>query len=128
MKVLIIDDDQAMVSIWEMALKSEGIEIVTASTGRQGIDLVRSQHPNLVLLDQIIPDMLGNDVLTALKDDPETAPIPVMVISNYNEDKMMKDAIQKGAVDYVLKYQIETQDLVSKVKNLISAVKPASNS
>lgn len=127
MKVLIVDDDQAMVSIWEMSLKSEGIEVITAGTGRQGLDLVKSQHPNLILLDQIIPDMLGNDVLTALKDDPETASIPVMVISNYNEDQMMKDAIQKGAVDYVLKYQIETQDLVNKVKNLLSEAKPPTN-
>ena len=59
-----------------------------------------------------MPDMLGNAVLQTLKQDPETAPIPVMLISNYNENQMMKDAIAQGAVDYVLEYQIETKDLV----------------
>ena len=64
--------------------------------------------------------MLGNEVLTTLKQDPETNPIPVMLISNYNENQMMKDAISQGAVDYILKYQIETKDLVDKVKTLLS--------
>jgi CheY-like chemotaxis protein len=126
MKVLIVDDDQAIVSIWSMSLKAEGLDVITAGTGREGIDLARSQKPDVILLDQIIPDMLGNDVLTNLKGDPETKAIPVILISNYNESQMMKDAIEKGAVDYVLKYQIETPDLVTKIKGLLEENKPQS--
>jgi twitching motility two-component system response regulator PilH len=120
MKVLIVDDDQLTAATWAMGLKSAGLEVITATNGQDGINQVKTQKPDMVLLDQIMPDMLGNAVLTQLKSDPETAPIPVMLISNYNENQMMKEAIEKGAVDYILKYQIETKDLVDKVKTTLT--------
>lgn len=120
MKILIIDDDQLTSTTWAMGLKSAGFDVINATNGQDGINQAKAQKPNLILLDQIMPDMLGNEVLTTLKQDPETTPIPVMLISNYNENQMMKDAIAQGAVDYILKYQIETKDLVDKVKTLLS--------
>lgn len=122
MKVLIVDDDQLTATTWSLGMKSAGIDVITAASGQDGINQVKSQKPDLVLLDQIMPDMLGNAVLTTLKQDPETSNIPVMLISNYNESQMMKEAIEKGAVDYILKYQIETKDLVDKVKTLLADV------
>jgi len=120
MKILIIDDDQLTSTTWAMGLKSAGFDVINASNGQDGINQTKSQKPDLVLLDQIMPDMLGNAVLGQLKQDPETAAIPVMLISNYNESQMMKDAIAQGAVDYILKYQIETKDLVDKVQSLLN--------
>lgn len=126
MKVLIIDDDQLTSTTWSMGLKTAGFDVINATNGQDGINQAKSQKPDLILLDQIMPDMLGNEVLGTLKQDPETNPIPVMLISNYNENQMMKDAIAQGAVDYILKYQIETKDLVDKVKTLLSQLqKPA---
>ena len=119
MKVLIVDDDQALVTTWSIALEKEGYEIITAANGQEGIDKAKNFHPDLILLDQIMPDRLGNDVLVSLKLDSDTTNIPVLLISNYSENQMMKDAIQQGAVDYVLKYQIETSDLVNRVKSLL---------
>lgn len=120
MKVLIVDDDQLTSATWAMGLKSAGLEVITAANGQDGINQVKTQKPDMVLLDQIMPDMLGNAVLGQLKSDPETSHIPVMLISNYNENQMMKEAIEKGAIDYILKYQIETKDLVEKVKNVLT--------
>lgn len=122
MKVLIIDDDQLTSTTWAMGLKAAGYEVVNATNGQDGINQAKSQKPDLILLDQIMPDMLGNAVLATLKQDPDTNPIPVMLISNYNENQMMKDAIAQGAVDYILKYQIETKDLVDKVQSLLSQI------
>ncbi len=120
MKVLIVDDDQLTATTWSVGLKSSGFDVITASSGQDGFNLVKMQKPDLVLLDQIMPDMLGNAVLAMLKQDPETSNIPVMLISNYNEAQMMKEAIEGGAVDYILKYQIETKDLIDKVKGFLS--------
>jgi CheY-like chemotaxis protein len=122
MKILIIDDDQLTSTTWSMGLKNASFDVINATNGQDGINQAKSQKPDLILLDQIMPDMLGNEVLITLKQDPETAPIPVMLISNYNENQMMKDAISQGAVDYILKYQIETKDLVDKVKTLLNQV------
>lgn len=123
MKILIIDDDQLTSTTWAMGLKSAGYDVINATNGQDGISKAKTEQPNLILLDQIMPDMLGNAVLTTLKQDPETNPIPVMLISNYNENQMMKDAIAQGAVDYILKYQIETKDLVDKVQTLLGQLK-----
>lgn len=120
MKVLIVDDDQLTAATWAMGLKSAGMDVITATNGQDGINQVKAQMPDMVLLDQIMPDMLGNAVLTQLKADPTTASVPVMLISNYNENQMMKEAIEKGAVDYILKYQIETKDLIEKVKTVLA--------
>jgi CheY-like chemotaxis protein len=108
-----------------MGLKTAGFEVINATNGQEGINQAKSQKPDLILLDQIMPDMLGNEVLQSLKQDPETTPIPVMLISNYNENQMMKDAIAQGAVDYILKYQIETKDLIDKVKSLLTQIDKA---
>jgi CheY-like chemotaxis protein len=122
MKILIVDDDQLTATTWSMGLKSAGFDVVTAVNGQDGINQAKSQKPDLVLLDQIMPDMLGNAVLATLKQDPDTSQIPVMLISNYNEAQMMKEAIEKGAVDYILKYQIETKDLVDKIRTVLAEV------
>lgn len=120
MKILIIDDDQLTSTTWSMGLKTAGFDVINATNGQDGINQAKTQKPSLILLDQIMPDMLGNEVLQTLKQDPETSAIPIMLISNYNENQMMKDAIAQGAVDYILKYQIETKDLVDKVKTLLN--------
>src|ERR1700749_2200987 len=122
-KILIIDDDQLTSTTWSMGLKNASFDVINATNGQDGINQAKSQKPDLILLDQIMPDMLGNEVLGTLKQDPETSQIPVMLISNYNENQMMKDAISQGAIDYILKYQIETKDLVDKVKTLLSQIK-----
>jgi CheY-like chemotaxis protein len=119
MKVLIIDDDEMIIELWTIALKQAGYEVLSAMSGKDGLNEARSKTPDIILIDQIMPDIKGNDLLRMLKDDPTTKPIPVAVVSNYNESQLMQEAIQQGAVDYILKYQIEPADLVSKIKTLI---------
>jgi CheY-like chemotaxis protein len=64
MKILIIDDDQMLIDVWSMVLTKEGYEVLTAGSGREGIELAKKEQPNFILLDQIMPDMKGNEVLT----------------------------------------------------------------
>lgn len=123
MKILIIDDDTAISDVWSLWLKRDGFDVITATTGKEGFDLAKKEMPDLVLLDQIMPDIKGNDVLKMLKQDMQVKEIPVALVSNYSENHLMQEAIQQGAVDYVLKFQIEPQDLVNKAKTLIQEAK-----
>jgi two-component system alkaline phosphatase synthesis response regulator PhoP len=123
MKVLIIDDDANIIEIWGIILRQNGFEVLSAVNGRSGIDQAKTQKPDFILLDQIMPDMRGNDVLKTLKEDPTTSSIPVAMASNYSDTQLMQEAIQQGALDYILKYQIEPLDLVSKIKNLLQEAK-----
>lgn len=122
MKVLIIDDDATVVSIWTTALKGENFEVLTAGLGKDGIQKAKESLPDVILLDQIMPDMKGNDILRVLKDDPHTGKIPVAIVSNYSENQLMQDAISQGAADYIMKYQVEPTDLINKIKSLMQGV------
>jgi DNA-binding response OmpR family regulator len=118
MKVLLVDDDEALKAIFQTTLQKAGFEVVTAPDGKTGLERAKSEKPNFILLDQILPDMKGNEILAILKEDVETKPIPVAMLSNYGQSELVQDAINHGAVDYILKYQVEPQDLVTKINDL----------
>lgn len=119
MKVLIIDDDESLSAIFETALQKNGFETISAVNGRSGIDKARSEKPDLILLDQVLPDISGNEVLRTLKTDLNTQPIPVLILSNFSQEELVKEAINNGAMDYIFKYQVEPQDLINKVKQTL---------
>lgn len=118
-KVLIVDDDENIGVIFQTALQKSGFETVLSANGQGGIDKARSEKPDLVLLDQVLPDISGNEVLKTLKADAATQNIPVLILSNFSQETLVKEAIDNGAMDYVFKYQVEPQDLVSKVKQAL---------
>lgn len=119
MKLLLIDDDEALLTVISTTLRNGGFEVSTATTGKGGLEKAKAEKPDLVLLDQVLPDIAGNDVLKTLKQDLETKPIPVAMLTNFGQNQQIQDAIQQGAIDYILKYQIEPEDLVNKVKALL---------
>jgi DNA-binding response OmpR family regulator len=119
MKVLFIDDDEDLITIFSTALIKEGFETVYSLTGEEGINKVKTERPDIILLDQVLPDMAGNDILKALKADPQTKGIPVILLSNFSQGELVKGAIDQGAVDYLFKYQVEPKDVVSKVKEAL---------
>ncbi len=124
MKILLVDDEQALLQVFTQTLQSAGLQIITAATGNEGLTKAKTEKPDAILLDQILPDINGNQVLQTLKNDPETKDIPVAILSNYNQDGMMQQAINLGATDYILKYQIAPQDLVTKVEGMLSVTTP----
>lgn len=128
MKILLIDDDEALLTIFETALKQEGFSTVTATDGESGLQKAKTEKPDLILLDQILPDMRGNDIVKTLKAEEETKHIPMVVLSNFGQNELIKEAIAMGAVDYILKYQIEPKDLVQRVKELLQTPKTTEES
>lgn len=119
MKILLVDDDEAITLLISTALQKEGFEVSTAANGKSGLEHAKTEKPDLILLDQVLPDIAGNDVLKTLKQDAETKNIPVAMLSNFGQNQQVQEAIQAGALDYILKYQVEPQDLIVKVKTLL---------
>lgn len=119
MKVLIIDDDEGLGAIFQTALQKSGFQTVFSINGKDGIDKARAEKPDLILLDQVLPDISGNEVLKTLKTDSLTQNIPVLILSNFSQAELVKEAIDNGAMDYIFKYQVEPQDLVNKVKQAL---------
>ena len=119
MKVLLVDDDIALQTVVSAALTQGGFEVVSANDGKTGIDKAKSEKPDIILLDQVLPDISGNNILKTLKADDETKGIPIAMLSNFSQNNLVQEAIQAGALDYILKYQIEPADLVQKLNSLI---------
>lgn len=123
MKILFIDDDEALITIFTAALTKEGFQVVAANTGQEGINKAITEAPNLILLDQVLPDLSGNDILKQLKLDEKTKNIPVIILSNFSQEELVKEAINQGAVDYVFKYQVEPKDVIEKIKRTLGQTK-----
>lgn len=100
--ILIVDDDPINIEILKAALEDE-YDIISATTGEKAIDLARKHHPDLILLDVIMPGMDGYDVCEHLKIDKRTEGIPVIFISGLNDMDAEIKGLQVGAIDYVTK-------------------------
>ncbi len=117
--ILIIDDDKQVATVFQVALTSSGFKVMTAPDGKTGINIVKQQPFDLVLLDEMMPDMSGNEVLRTLKEDDATKAVPVVMLSNFGNNDMVKEALDTGALDYILKYQVSPTDLPVKIKEII---------
>ena len=85
MKILLVEDRKFLRAATERALTSAGYEVIPAGDGEQGLVLAREHAPALILLDVMLPKMSGPDVLKALKKDPATAAIPVMMLTSLSQ-------------------------------------------
>ncbi len=119
MKVLLIDDDEDLMNIFTAALGKEGFETAYALTGEKGLEKVAEFKPDIVILDQVLPDMSGNDILRSMKAREDTRHVPVILLSNFSQEELVKGAIDQGAIDYLFKYQVEPKDIIAKVKEAL---------
>lgn len=128
-RVLIVEDDRILRRACEAGLAQEGFAVTTASDGEEGLRRVREQRPDIVLLDLFMPKLNGVEVLRALKADPATAGIPVMILSNSSRDDYKQTALALGAADYRLKSNLSLKDLAAAVARLTGGATPdAANS
>ena len=121
-RILLIDDDQSIAELFSYALKKSGFETILALDGKSGINKAQTEKLDLILLDEVLPDIPGNEILKTLKLDNKTQHIPIIILSNFSQEELVREAINNGALDYIFKYQIEPQDLVEKVKAALASL------
>jgi DNA-binding response OmpR family regulator len=102
-KIVIVDDEEAMVQLLTVELESEGYEIRPAFNGTTGLKLIREERPDLVILDVMMPDLSGYDIIKLLKDDPALKNIPIIMLTAKSLDDDIQKGIDFGAHDYVTK-------------------------
>ncbi len=119
MKMLIIEDEEASASVLEEKFAKEKYEIKVARDGESGMSYVKSFHPDIVLLDLVIPKKNGFEVLEEIKTNKATESIPVVVLSNLSEDSDIKKCLALGASDYFAKSQHPINEVVEKVKGVL---------
>ena len=118
--VCIVDDDANIQEIYRIKFESEGFETVAALNGEDGLALIRSQHPDVVLLDLQMPVKDGVEVLEALKRDPALSRIPVVVLSNQDNQESFKRIGELDATRFYLVKSLTTpQKAVDVVREVL---------
>lgn len=117
--LLIVDDEQQNVSVFHAALSAAGYDVVTAPDGKRALEAISQKKFDGIILDEMMPDMSGNDVVKVIKANEETKNVPVIILTNYGDDELVKQAMAQGATDYVLKYQMTPNDLADKIKTIV---------
>jgi two-component system phosphate regulon response regulator PhoB len=102
-RIIIVEDERDMAELVAMRLKREHYEVEVAYDGREGLDRIRCDPPDLVLLDIMLPVLSGTEVLRELRSDPRTASVPVVMLTARTEDTDVVVGLQLGADDYVTK-------------------------
>jgi DNA-binding response OmpR family regulator len=115
--VLVVDDDPTMLEIVETVLRSGGLDVSTSSTGVDGLRAAHEQPPDCAVLDVTMPDMSGLEVCRALRDDAETADIPIILLTGRERWLDVASGFDAGADDYLVK-PFTAQELLTRVDAL----------
>jgi DNA-binding response OmpR family regulator len=123
-KILIVDDEVDILHFLELVLQERGYQVTSATGGQNALALARAQRPDLVLLDIMMPQMDGWEVLRLLRVDPKTQTIPVAMISARTDAKDRVQGLQEGALDYICK-PFSLDELLTKVDSLFAQIDAA---
>ncbi len=118
-RVLVVEDDRFLRRACEASLRQRGFAVVAAADGEEGLRLARAEPFDLVLLDLLMPKLSGVEVLRALKGDPATRGIPVLVLSNSSRQQDIDEIMRLGAVGYLVKANLSLQELGDRVAALL---------
>ena len=121
--ILIIDDDTSVRKVAKVRLEREGYRVVAAADGDEGLQLAQMEHPQLILLDILMPRMDGREVLRRLKADPATHAIPVILLTVLEAQDELHEPIGPGYADRLSK-PYNPDHLLQKVRALLAAAKP----
>lgn len=119
MKILIADDDTFFQKFYSTQLAEKGYEVDVASNGVEALEKLRSFKPNLLLLDIIMPEKDGFEVLSDKAADPSIKNIPVLVFSTLGQDADIKKATDLGAKSYINKSFFDFDILIKKIEEVI---------
>ena len=119
-RVLVIDDSLTDVRVLTVLLERNGFDVVSAANAADGISLARAQQPDLILMDVIMPGTNGFQATRMLSKDPETAAIPVIIVTTKSMEADRLWGLRQGARDFVVKPPNE-RDLIMRINRLLQA-------
>jgi DNA-binding response OmpR family regulator len=123
--ILVVDDDPLLVMLLQHKLGVRGYRVLSANDGAKGLDLARSQRPNLIVLDMMMPVLGGRQMLQELRLDPDLAKTPVIMLTALRGERDVVDALQLGAADYLSKPFIP-DELIARITRLVPGIQARS--
>jgi|KBSMisStandDraft_5_1062788.scaffolds.fasta_scaffold55468_3 CheY-like chemotaxis protein len=118
--ILLAEDDRILRKAGEATLKKKGYTVIAAVDGEDALAKAREHKPDLILLDVIMPKLQGFEVLASLKQDSSTRDIPVIMLSNLQEESDIRKAADAGALGYLVKSNVQLDTLTAKVAEVLN--------
>ena len=115
-KILIIEDDRFLIKLYSSKLQREGFEVMEAISGEEGLNKVLREKPDLVLLDLVLPQKSGFEILSEMKMNPETKDIPVIILTNLGQEPDVEKGLSLGASAYLVKTDFSVNQLPEIIK------------
>ena len=117
-QILVVDDEEDILELVRFNLSKEGYQVICAATGERAVEIARSELPDLVVLDLMLPGMDGLEAAKFLKNDPETKDIPIIMLTAKGEESDVVTGLELGADDYVTK-PFSPRILMARVKAVL---------
>ena len=117
--ILVVEDDKFLRELIVRKLTEEGYNTSEAVDGEEGAKKTKEEKPDLVLLDLILPGIDGFEVLASIKQNPQTASTPVIILSNLGQTEDVEKGLKLGAIDYMVKAHFTPGEIVEKVKKVL---------
>ena len=118
-KILVVEDETTLQRTMTEYLINEGFQISSALDGEKGVELAKSELPDLIILDIILPKKDGYAVLEEIKADEKTKNIPIILLTNLEGAEDIQKAFEKGATTYLVKSDYQLEDIVKKIKEIL---------
>lgn len=123
--VLVVEDTELLRRIYADVLEHEGYRVLTAANGLEALAILQQECPDVILLDLIMPQMGGIEVLTDLRADPRFERIPVLILSNLGQEEDLERAMSLGATDYMIKNEVRPADISLRIASVLRDVHSA---
>jgi DNA-binding response OmpR family regulator len=118
--LLVADDDEDILTLVQLRLSRSGFEVIVARDGEAALRLAQERHPDLAVLDWMMPKASGLEVLRAIRSNSETADIPVVLLTARASEADVQEGLDAGAVDYIVK-PFSPQELATRVQGILGA-------
>lgn len=127
-KIVLIEDEQSIRELYKRQLILANLQVDAFGTGKEGLNAILNGQYDLVLLDIMLPDINGLEILKEVKKNDKTKSIPVLLLTNLGQDTVIKEGFQLGAEGYILKAAYTPDQIIQEVKNILQKKQaPATN-
>jgi len=117
--ILVVEDTELLRRMYADRLTQDGYRVLPAADGLEALSVLRTDTPDLILLDLIMPKMSGLEVLELVKKDPRLKDIPVLILSNLGQDEDIQRGLSLGAMDYLIKNDARPADVAEKIAAIL---------
>ncbi|MBP6942920.1 MAG: response regulator [Candidatus Buchananbacteria bacterium] len=118
-KILLVEDDPMIQEMYKFRLEAENYQVYITDKGSEALEYAEREKPSIVLLDIILPETDGLSILQTLKSNPETASIPVLLLTNLGQESDRDRGREMGAADYFVKAEHTPSDVIYKIQQIL---------